>query len=279
MIALVATLMASCVVMAVGSQNMTRDELVFLQMPGGRSAVREPVAQQAWQVRQPQSDRLSSGQATAAPAVGLVVCAVSICAAALRSNNKASSQQQQQPRVVRNALSEIGSVKLNLQAGKATPAPPVGPALGQFGANIAFFVKEYNAMTSDRIGNIVPVIVHVFSDRSFKLELKTPPTAALLYKACGKQKGSGKAGIEIIGSITLEQLREIATLKLSDLNCEDIERAMKIIHGTAVAAGITVDGYEEWLATEAVPKPESIMTRYGPGVARLPKKEEVPAEA
>lgn len=168
------------------------------------------------------------------------------------------------------ALTEVGQVKLNLPAGKATPAPPVGPALGQFGANIAFFVKEYNALTADKIGNIVPVVVHVMSDRSFTLELKTPPTAALLHKACGQEKGSGKAGIDIIGTISIDQLREIAELKLSDLNCADVTRAMKIIHGTAVASGVEVEGYSEWLET-IFPKPETILSRYGPGKANLPE--------
>jgi len=184
-------------------------------------------------------------------------------------------------RVARRALTEIGTIKLNLMAGKATPAPPVGPALGEFGANIAFFVKEYNALTADKAGNIIPVIIHVMSDRSFTLELKSPPTAALLYKACGQDKGSGRAGIDIIGNIDMDKLKEIAEIKLSDLCCDDIERAMKIIHGTAVATGVVVDGYEEWLKT-TVPKPSSIMGRYGQGTKRLPKKgddvvEEAPA--
>lgn len=167
------------------------------------------------------------------------------------------------------ALTEIGTVKLNLMAGKATPAPPVGPALGQFGANIAFFVKEYNAITADKAGNVVPVVVHIFSDRSFTLELKTPPTAALLHKAVGSDKGSGKAGIDIIGTITVDTLREIAELKLSDLNVEDVERGMKIVHGTAVASGVKVEGYEEWLNT-IFPKPQTILDRYGPSKHNLP---------
>jgi len=172
-------------------------------------------------------------------------------------------------RIVRRALTEIGSVKLNLMAGKATPAPPVGPALGQFGANIAFFVKEYNALTADKAGNIVPVIVHVMSDRSFTLELKTPPTAALIHKAVGKEKGSGKAGTEIIGKISIDKLREIAELKLEDLTCSDITRAMKVIHGTCVASGVEVEGYDEWLST-VFKSPESILDRYGPTKANLP---------
>jgi len=174
------------------------------------------------------------------------------------------------PRTTMRAVTEVGSVKLNLPAGKATPAPPVGPALGQFGANIAFFVKEYNALTADKVGNIIPVIVHVMSDRSFTLELKTPPTAALIHKAAGQEKGSGKAGIDIIGTISIDQLREIAELKLNDLNCDDVSRAMKIVHGTCVASGVEVEGYEEWLKT-IFPKPETIMGRYGPGKQNLPE--------
>jgi len=168
------------------------------------------------------------------------------------------------------AVTEVAQVKLSkITGGKATPAPPVGPAIGAFGLNIAMFVKEYNALTADKVGQTCPCIVHVMSDKSFKIELKTPLTAALLHKAVNAQKGSGKAGTDIIGSITIEKLEEIAKLKLPDLNCEDITRAMKIVHGTAVASGIKVEGYEEWMET-AVPKPKTIMDRYGPGVAKLP---------
>jgi len=188
--------------------------------------------------------------------------AVGALAAACRAPVRGSS-------TARKALTEIGQVKLNLQAGKATPAPPVGPALGQFGANIAFFVKEYNALTADKVGNICPVIVHVMSDRSFTLEIKTPPTAALLHKAVGKDRGSGKAKKEIIGTITVDQLREIAEIKLADLNIADVTRAMKIVHGTAIASGVNVEGYEEWLAS-VFPPPASILDRYGPGKENLP---------
>lgn len=180
--------------------------------------------------------------------------------------------QRQELRTVCRAMVEIGQIKLNLIAGKATPAPPVGPALGEWGANIAFFVKEYNALTSDKpAGMVCPVIVHIMSDKSFTLELKTPPTAALLHKAAGAPKGSGKAKIEIVGSITIDQLREIAETKLPDLNVKDIVRAMKIVHGTAVASGIKVDGYEEWLAEYDYPTPQSIFDRYGPGLGNLPE--------
>jgi len=124
-------------------------------------------------------------------------------------------------------------------------------------------------MTADKAGNIIPVVVHVMSDRSFTLELKTPPTAALIHKAVGKDRGSGKAGIDIIGKIDIDKLREIAELKLSDLNVDDITRAMKIVHGTCVASGVEVEGYDEWLAS-VFPRPASILERYGPGKANLP---------
>eukprot|EP00434_Breviolum_minutum_P001770 symbB.v1.2.001567.t1/scaffold88.1/size340390/2 len=179
-------------------------------------------------------------------------------------------RRQQRLGTAVRAVTEVAQVKLSkIIGGKATPAPPVGPAIGAFGLNIAFFVKEYNALTADKVGEACPCIVHVMSDKSFKIELKTPLTAALLHKAAGAAKGSGKAGIDIIGTITVEKLQEIAQTKLADLNCDDISRAMKIIHGTAVASGIKVEGYEEWLAT-SVPKPRSIMERYGPGVTNLP---------
>jgi len=207
--------------------------------------------------------------AGAGPApVGGFVAVVALGAATLAAVRSGRSTQHGS-RTIRRALTEIGSVKLNLMAGKATPAPPVGPALGQFGANIAFFVKEYNALTADKAGNIVPVIVHVMSDRSFTLELKTPPTAALIHKAVGKEKGSGKAGTEIIGKISVDKLREIAELKLEDLTCSDITRAMKVIHGTCVASGVEVEGYDEWLETVFKP-PKSILDRYGPGKDNLP---------
>jgi len=202
-----------------------------------------------------QQPRLSS-----AATVGVATAMVGIAA---------SQVAARRPRTSMRALAEIGSVKLNLVGGKATPAPPVGPALGQFGVNIAMFVKEYNAMTADKAGQVCPVVLHVFNDKSFSLELKTPPTAELLHKAVGAKGGSGKAGTMIIGTIDIDKLREIATIKLPDLNCEDVERAMKIVHGTAVASGITVDGYEGWLKT-IFPPPATILDRYGPTTAGLP---------
>ncbi|CAK9001619.1 unnamed protein product [Durusdinium trenchii] len=180
------------------------------------------------------------------------------------------SRRHQRLTTAARAVTEVAQVKLSkIIGGKATPAPPVGPAIGAFGLNIAFFVKEYNALTADKVGEACPCIVHVMSDKSFKIELKTPLTATLLHKAVGASKGSGKAGKDMIGTISIEKLEEIAKIKLADLNCEDISRAMKIVHGTAVASGIKVEGYEKWLK-KSVPKPKSIMDRYGPGVSRLP---------
>jgi len=211
----------------------------------------------------------SVGAAGLAAAALLGAAAVLRGAQALAGGGRRMARQLRPQGTALRALSEIGTVKLNLPAGKATPAPPVGPALGQFGANIAFFVKEYNALTADKAGNIIPVVVHIMSDRSFTLELKTPPTAALIHKAVGKDRGSGKAGTEIIGSISIDKLREITELKLSDLNCADVTRGMKIVHGTCVASGVEVEGYDEWLAS-VFKKPESILDRYGPGKTNLP---------
>lgn len=214
-----------------------------------------------------------SGSSAAAVSTGAIIAfgAASLLRAAqtLAAGNSRMARRPRPQGTALRALTEIGQVKLNLPAGKATPAPPVGPALGQFGANIAFFVKEYNALTADKAGNVIPVIVHVMSDRSFTLELKTPPTAALLHKAVGAEKGGPKGTMETIGTITIDKLREIAEMKLEDLNVADVPRAMKIVHGTARASGIEVEGYEEWLAS-TFPKSPSILERYGPGKKNLP---------
>jgi large subunit ribosomal protein L11 len=132
----------------------------------------------------------------------------------------------------------VGLVKLALNAGKATPAPPVGPALGQHGANIVMFCKEYNARTSDQIGLVIPAEITVYEDRSFSFILKTPPASVLLAKAAGVTKGSGSPNTEAMGSISKEQLKEIAVIKLPDLNTVDIVKAMQIIAGTARNMGI-----------------------------------------
>ena len=131
-------------------------------------------------------------------------------------------------------------VKLQCPGGTATPAPPVGPALGAHGLNIMEFCKAYNAQTESQRGEIVPAEISVYEDRTFSFVLKTPPAAKLLLKAAGADKGSGVPHREKIGSITQDQLREIAEKKMADLNANDIEQAKKIIAGTARSMGITV---------------------------------------
>ena len=131
-------------------------------------------------------------------------------------------------------------VRLQLPAGKANPAPPVGPALGGTGINMMAFLKEYNERTAAQIGMIIPVEITVFSDRSFTFVTKTPPTADLLRKAARVEKGSGTAGSSTAGSISRAQLREIATTKQEDLNAIDIDGAEKIVSGTARSMGITI---------------------------------------
>ncbi|MBE9204373.1 50S ribosomal protein L11 [Synechocystis sp. PCC 7339] len=135
----------------------------------------------------------------------------------------------------------VALIKLALPAGKANPAPPVGPALGQHGVNIMAFCKEYNAKTADKPGMIIPVEISVFEDRSFTFILKTPPASVLIRKAAGVEKGSSEPNKTKVASITREQLREIAQTKLPDLNANDIDAAMNIIEGTARNMGITVN--------------------------------------
>jgi large subunit ribosomal protein L11 len=134
----------------------------------------------------------------------------------------------------------VKTFTLQLPAGQATPAPPVGPALGQHGVNIMEFVKRYNAETESMRGDIVPAQISVYEDRSFQFILKTPPAAQLLIKAAGVQKGSGTPQSAKVGAISKEQLREIAQKKMADLNANDIEAAEKIIAGTARSMGITI---------------------------------------
>ncbi len=134
----------------------------------------------------------------------------------------------------------VAIVKLALDAGKATPAPPVGPALGQRGVNIVMFCKEYNAKTSDKIGFVIPVEITVYDDRSYTFILKTPPASVLLSKAAGISKGSGDPQKKKVGSISKRQLEEIAETKLPDLNTKNKEAAMRIILGTAKNMGITI---------------------------------------
>ena len=133
-------------------------------------------------------------------------------------------------------------VKLQINAGKATPAPPVGPALGQHGVNIMAFVKEYNEKTAAQAGTIVPVEITIFEDRSFTFALKTPPAAELLKRAAGVEKGSAAQRREKVGTVSRDQLREIAELKMKDLNAFDIEAAMKMVEGSARSMGIEVTG-------------------------------------
>ena len=134
----------------------------------------------------------------------------------------------------------VKTFTLQLPAGQATPAPPVGPALGQHGVNIMEFVKQYNAATEGQRGDIVPAEISVYEDRTFSFVLKTPPAARLLIKAAGVPKGSGVPHKEKVGSISKTQLREIAEKKMADLNANDIQQAEKIIAGTARSMGITV---------------------------------------
>jgi large subunit ribosomal protein L11 len=133
-------------------------------------------------------------------------------------------------------------IKLQIKAGAATPAPPVGPALGQHGVNIMEFCKAYNAATESQRGDIVPVEISVFEDRSFTFALKTPPAARLLLKAAGVEKGSGEPHKTKVATVTMEQVRQIAQTKLADLNATDLDQAAKIIAGTARSMGITVSG-------------------------------------
>ncbi|NIA26125.1 MAG: 50S ribosomal protein L11 [Gammaproteobacteria bacterium] len=132
-------------------------------------------------------------------------------------------------------------LKLQIPAGQATPAPPVGPALGQHGVNIMDFVRAYNAATESQAGTIVPVEISIYEDRSFTFVTKTPPAAVLLRQAARVEKGSAMPQAEKVGSVTREQIRQIAETKMPDLNAVDIEGAMKIIEGTARSMGITVD--------------------------------------
>lgn len=132
-------------------------------------------------------------------------------------------------------------IKLQIPAGAANPAPPVGPALGQHGLNIQDFCKQFNDRTKDQRGDILPVIITVYEDRSFDFILKTPPAAELLKKAAGIQKGSGKPLTEKVGKITKQQLKTIAETKMPDLNANDVDAAMRIIAGTARQMGLTIE--------------------------------------
>lgn len=132
-------------------------------------------------------------------------------------------------------------IKLQIEAGKANPSPPVGPALGQHGVNIVEFCKQFNARTQDKLGLIIPVVITVFADRSFTFVTKTPPAAVLLKKAAKLEKASGEPNKTKVGSVTLNQVREIAETKMPDLNAHTIEQAMEMIKGTARSMGITIN--------------------------------------
>ncbi len=134
----------------------------------------------------------------------------------------------------------VALIKLALPAGKANPAPPVGPALGQHGVNIMAFCKEYNAKTADKVGLVIPVEISVFEDRSFTFILKTPPASVLIKKAAGIDKGASEPNKQTIASITSAQLKEIAETKMPDLNANDIQAAMKIVAGTAKNMGVAI---------------------------------------
>ncbi|GAK29942.1 50S ribosomal protein L11 [Weissella oryzae SG25] len=133
-------------------------------------------------------------------------------------------------------------VKLQIPAGKATPAPPVGPALGQAGVNIMGFAKEFNARTADQGGLLIPVVITVYEDRSFDFVTKTPPAAVLLKKAAGVEKGSGEPNTKKVATVSAAQVREIAETKMQDLNAADVDAAVRMIEGTARSMGFVVEG-------------------------------------
>jgi large subunit ribosomal protein L11 len=141
---------------------------------------------------------------------------------------------------------EVGKIELMIPAQQASPSPPVGPALGQHGVNIMEFVKSFNAATAEfKPGTIIPVVITVYSDRSFKFILKTPPASYLLKEAAGIKKGASDPKREKVGKVTKEQVIEIAKTKMKDLNTEDLDKAVKIIAGTARSMGIEVEGLED----------------------------------
>ena len=134
----------------------------------------------------------------------------------------------------------VGVVKLQLPAGKATPAPPVGPALGQYGVNIMEFVKQFNAKTANQPGMVIPAVLTVYADRSFTFVLKTPPASVLIRKAAGIEKGSGEPNKKKVATLTMAQVNEIAKVKLPDMNANDLEAAAQMVAGTARSMGVNV---------------------------------------
>ena len=135
----------------------------------------------------------------------------------------------------------VGVVKLQLPAGKATPAPPVGPALGQYGVNIMEFVKQFNAKTANQPGMVIPAVLTVYADRSFTFVLKTPPASVLIRKAAGIEKGSGEPNKKKVATLTMAQVNEIAKIKLPDMNANDLEAAAQMVAGTARSMGVNVN--------------------------------------
>lgn len=135
----------------------------------------------------------------------------------------------------------MGLIKLQIPAGQATPSPPVGPALGQHGVNIMEFCKSFNSKTQGQEGSIIPVVIEVYKDRSFSFITKSPPASALLKQAAGIAKGSSNPSKESVGKVTEEQVREIAKIKMEDLNAEDVDAAMQIIRGSAKSMGLKVE--------------------------------------
>ncbi|MCL2250146.1 MAG: 50S ribosomal protein L11 [Oscillospiraceae bacterium] len=140
------------------------------------------------------------------------------------------------------AQKAVGEIRLQIPAGKATPAPPVGPALGQHGVNIGQFTKDFNDRTKNDEGLIIPVVITVYADRSFSFITKTPPAAVLLKKACGLDKASGEPHINKVAKISQDEIRKIAEIKMPDLNAANIDTAMSMVAGTARSMGITVEG-------------------------------------
>ena len=134
----------------------------------------------------------------------------------------------------------VGVVKLQLPAGKATPAPPVGPALGQYGVNIMEFVKQFNAKTANQPGMVIPAVLTVYADRSFTFVLKTPPASVLIRKAAGIEKGSGEPNKKKVATLTMAQVTEIAKIKMPDMNANDLEAAAQMVAGTARSMGVNV---------------------------------------
>ncbi len=154
---------------------------------------------------------------------------------------RSPATRKEHPQLMAPKKKVAGLIKLQIQAGQANPAPPVGPALGQHGVNIMEFCKAYNAATESQRGNVVPVEITVYEDRSFDFKLKTPPAAKLLLKAARVEKGSAEPHRDKVAKVTWDQVREIAETKKEDLNANDIDAAAKIIAGTARSMGITVD--------------------------------------